>query len=133
MSSYDCIFCKIVTGEIPSHKIVETNHVLGFMDIGPLSDGHCLFIPKQHAERAHEVPDSALQEILIHVKNVANALGVENYNILQNNGEIAHQAVAHAHWHLIPKPSNDLGLKIQWDPIDGKNQAEIAQKIRDRI
>jgi diadenosine tetraphosphate (Ap4A) HIT family hydrolase len=122
-----------VNGEIPSHKIVETDHVLGFMDIGPLSDGHCLFIPKQHAERAHEVHDNVLQEILIHVKNVANAMEIEDYNILQNNGKIAHQAVAHAHWHLIPKPSIDLGLKIEWNPIDGKNQAEIAQKVRDRI
>ncbi len=128
----DCIFCKIGNGDIPCEKILETDKIIAFMDINPLSDGHVLFIPKMHAEKMHEVPDDVLMEILPAMKKVALALGVKNYNILQNNGKIAHQEVKHAHWHLIPKTENE-GLVISWKPKVDKNIEKIADQIRSNL
>ncbi len=127
--SSDCIFCKIINGEIPSSKILETSNVYAFMDISPLSVGHCLFVPKKHSITAHTTDDDTLSEILILMKKVAIAAGFETYNILQNNGEIAHQAVLHTHFHLIPKNSNDDGLIIDWRP----KEVQDIETIRDKI
>jgi len=126
----DCIFCKIVVGKIPSEKVYESDNIFVFMDINPLSEGHCLFIPKKHAATLHETDDASLAEIPLIIKKVTKALDIDTYNILQNNGTIAHQAVAHTHFHLIPKPSADLGLKMEWDPQDEIDQEEAAEKIR---
>lgn len=133
MSDINCIFCKIIKGDIPAIKITETDHVLVFMDINPLSDGHCLFIPKIHAEKAHEVPDDALADILLIIKRVVSEMRISDYNILQNNGTIAHQVVPHAHWHLIPKPDRHHGLEIIWKPKNGKNQTKIGNELRKKL
>ena len=127
--SSDCIFCKIINGEIPSSKIIETENIFAFMDINPLSVGHCLFVPKRHATTLHTTDDDTLSEILILMKKVAIAAGFENYNILQNNGKIAHQAVLHTHFHLIPKNSMEDGLSIEWKP----KESQGIETIRDRI
>jgi diadenosine tetraphosphate (Ap4A) HIT family hydrolase len=131
--SSDCIFCKIINGEIPSSKILETENVFAFMDISPLSVGHCLFVPKQHAATLHTTDDNTLSEILILMKKVAIAAGFENYNILQNNGKIAHQAVLHTHFHLIPKNSADDGLTIGWKPKEAQDIETIRDKIIDNL
>lgn len=111
--SENCIFCKIIRGEIPSTKLIESTNILSFMDINPLSDGHCLFIPKIHAEKMHEIDDETLAELLMAVKKIAKAGGFDHYNILQNNGRLSGQEVMHAHFHLIPKTeTTGLGLKI---------------------
>ncbi|KAA1472240.1 HIT-like protein [Dentipellis sp. KUC8613] len=111
-----CIFCKIIKGDIPSFKLVETDLSFSFLDIGPLSKGHALVIPKHHTAKMHELPDEYLADALPIAKKIALALGAENYNILQNNGRIAHQEVDHVHFHIIPKPSasDDEGLVIGW-------------------
>ncbi|KAH9991437.1 HIT-like domain-containing protein [Russula vinacea] len=111
-----CIFCKIIKGEIPSHKVIETNLSYSFLDINPLARGHALVIPKYHAEKLHELPDEYLADALPLAKKIAIAQGAENYNILQNNGRIAHQFVDHVHFHVVPKPSasDEEGLVIQW-------------------
>ncbi|KAI0655422.1 HIT-like protein [Cubamyces menziesii] len=111
-----CIFCKIIKGEIPSFKLIETEKVYSFLDIGPLSKGHALIIPKYHAEKLHEVPDEYFGDVLPAAKKIALALGAENYNLLQNNGRIAHQEVDHVHFHVIPKPaaSDTEGLVVGW-------------------
>ncbi|MEC8704695.1 MAG: HIT domain-containing protein [Asgard group archaeon] len=131
MYEQDCIFCKIVNEEIPSIKIYETENIYGFMDIFPLNDGHCLFIPKQHSVTMDETSDLALSEILIAIKKVAKKLNIKNYNILQNNGSIAHQQVMHTHFHLIPKDDTH-GLQIVWDPKPSVNQEEIAKLINSK-
>ncbi|KAI0642911.1 HIT-like protein [Trametes meyenii] len=111
-----CIFCKIIKGEIPSFKLIETERVYSFLDIGPLSKGHALIIPKYHAEKLHQVPDEYFADVLPAAKKIALALGSENYNLLQNNGRIAHQEVDHVHFHVIPKPSatDEEGLVVGW-------------------
>jgi len=114
MSSAACIFCKIVKGDIPSLKLFESDKVLAFLDINPLSRGHALVIPKHHGEKLTDIPDDALTEILPVVKKLVKATGAENYNVLQNNGRIAHQEVDHVHFHMIPKPNAEEGMSIGW-------------------
>jgi len=111
-----CIFCKIIKGEIPSFKLVETEFSFAFLDINPLSKGHALIIPKVHAEKLHEVPDENLADVMPIAKKIALAIGAADYNVLQNNGRIAHQEVPHVHFHVIPKPAatDSEGLVIGW-------------------
>ncbi|KAG2127009.1 HIT-like domain-containing protein [Suillus cothurnatus] len=132
-----CIFCKIIKGEIPSFKLIETELSYSFLDIGPLSKGHALIIPKDHAAKLHELPDEYLADVMPIAKKIATAQGLENYNILQNNGRIAHQVVDHVHFHVIPKPdaSDEEGLVIGWpaksDVIDEvkKYHQELLGKL----
>ncbi|KIW27743.1 hypothetical protein, variant [Cladophialophora immunda] len=109
-----CIFCKIIKGEIPSFKLFESDKVLAFLDIQPLSRGHALVIPKHHGVKLTDIPDDSLADILQVLKKIAIATGAENYNVLQNNGRLAHQEVDHVHFHLIPKPNTTEGLGIGW-------------------
>ncbi|CAD6443069.1 cad021f8-3f66-4038-abd7-c7a772df568a [Sclerotinia trifoliorum] len=109
-----CVFCKIIKGDIPSFKLFESEKVFAFLDINPLSRGHALVIPKHHGEKLVDIPDDQLQEILPVVKKLVVATGAENYNVLQNNGRIAHQEVDHVHFHMIPKPSIEEGMSIGW-------------------
>ncbi|KAI9052539.1 hypothetical protein LZ554_003882 [Drepanopeziza brunnea f. sp. 'monogermtubi'] len=109
-----CIFCKIVKGDIPSFKLFESDKVFAFLDINPLSKGHALVIPKFHGEKLTDIPDDQLSEILPVVKKLVKATGAENYNVLQNNGKIAHQVVDHVHFHMIPKPNQEEGMSIGW-------------------
>jgi diadenosine tetraphosphate (Ap4A) HIT family hydrolase len=128
-----CLFCKIIRGEIPSYKLVETELSFSFLDIGPLSKGHALVIPKYHAAKMHELPDEYLADAMPVAKKIALAQGVENYNILQNNGRIAHQVVDHVHFHVIPKPSESdkEGLVIGW-PTQEPSKEELT-KLREEL
>lgn len=120
VESYDesCIFCRISRGSNPSFKLVESDLSYSFLDISPLAKGHALVIPKYHAVKMHELPDESLTDLLTIAKRIALAQGLVNYNILQNNGRIAHQEVNHVHFHVIPKPSESdeegPGLVIDW-------------------
>jgi diadenosine tetraphosphate (Ap4A) HIT family hydrolase len=109
-----CIFCKIIKGEIPCFKLLETEKTLAFLDINPLSRGHALVIPKFHGEKLTDIPDEHLSDILPIAKKLVAATGAEEYNILQNNGTGAHQVVGHVHFHMIPKPNEKEGLGIGW-------------------
>ncbi|KAG4096274.1 HIT-like protein [Neocallimastix lanati (nom. inval.)] len=109
----NCIFCKIIKQQIPSFKLIETDTVYSFLDIGPLNEGHALIIPKYHCQKVEDVPDEYLHDILPVAKKIAKAIGCTNYNILQNNGRLAHQEVMHVHFHVIPKDESG-GLEIKW-------------------
>ncbi|PWY94424.1 HIT domain protein [Aspergillus sclerotioniger CBS 115572] len=109
-----CIFCKIIKGDIPSFKLFESDKVFAFLDIQPLSRGHALVIPKYHGAKLTDIPDEDLREILPVAKKIAQVTGAEDFNILQNNGRIAHQVVDHVHFHMIPKPNQTEGLGIEW-------------------
>ncbi len=119
------IFDKILSGEIPCHRVYEDEHTLAFLDIAPLSKGHTLVIPKLAREHLHELPEetaAALGRVLPRIiRAVLQVSGAEHYNVLQNNGQSAHQAVPHVHFHIIPR-KGDQGLGLQWDAgnlIDG--------------
>lgn len=131
LTSGDCLLCQIVRSELAVERIVETDHVIGFMNhTEALARGHCVFFPKQHAPSLHEADDAALAEILVVVKKVARALGTETYNVLQNNGAIAGQTVFYAHVHLIPKWSESEGLVCERGRGRPMDQKEMAERIR---
>jgi histidine triad (HIT) family protein len=133
------IFDKILDGEIPCHKVYEDDHVFAFLDIGPLSKGHTLVIPKERKAFLHELSDDAAAAIGRVLPRLARAVmkvsGCEHYNILQNNGAPAHQAVFHVHFHIIPKPNADEGLGVRWPAgkLEGEAGASLAQQLRDAL
>ncbi len=131
------IFDKILDGEIPCHRVFENDHVLAFMDIAPISAGHTLVIPKERKAKLHELSDDAAAELGRALPRIARAVckvaGTEDYNLLQNNGAAAHQAVFHVHFHIIPRPNQDSGLGIDWKPIEAPDPAEYAAKLRAAI
>jgi len=114
----DTIFSRILRGELPCHRLYEDDHVLAFLDIFPLSPGHTLVIPKEPAATLGELSDdasAAIGRVLPRLcRAVVAATGVPNYNVLQNNGADAHQAVFHVHFHIIPKPDRGSGLGMMW-------------------
>lgn len=132
----DTIFQKILDGRIPAHKVYEDERVLAFLDIGPLSRGHTLVIPKEPAETLDRLSDesaAALGRVLPRIcRAVMAATGTRDYNVLENNGHGAHQAVLHVHFHIIPKPSSREGLGISWpaQSLDQATGAELAARIR---
>lgn len=134
----DTIFRKILSGEIPSHKVYEDAQVLAFLDIGPLSRGHTLVIPKEPAETLDQLSDdsaAALGRVLPRIcRAVIAVTGVREYNVLENNGRGAHQAVQHVHFHIIPKPNEHEGLGVGWPAGKvGADAAELAAKIKAAI
>ncbi len=138
MSAEDCVFCKIVAGEIPATKIYEDDVVLAFLDIGPISDGHTLVISKQHVEKLHECSAELLGQIGSYLgkiaKAVASAMNSEGYNVLCNNGRAAGQLVDHLHFHIIPRNAGD-GVFRRWPSYEypGGKIDEIADKICENL
>jgi histidine triad (HIT) family protein len=135
----ETIFHKIVSGEIPCHKVYEDDYVLAFLDIFPLSEGHTLLIPKKHAETVDQMDRlhaEAIGRALPRISQaVMRATGCQNYNILQNNGVAAHQAVMWVHFHIIPKYADGSGLGIDWQAgkLGTEEAAEVAQRIAEQI
>jgi histidine triad (HIT) family protein len=131
----DTVFGKIVRGEIACHKVYEDDKVLAFLDINPLSEGHTLVIPKEAAESMDRLSDdsaAALGRVLPRLcRAVVAVTGVKEYNVLENNGAGAHQAIAHVHFHIIPKPNGREGLGIGWPQrsFDHEHGAALARKI----
>lgn len=135
----DTIFGKILRGEIPCHRVWEDEHVLAFLDIGPLARGHTLVIPKEPAATLDTLSDesaAALGRVLPRVcRAVKEVTGVPDYNVLQNNGADAHQAVMHVHFHIIPKPSAEEGLGIRWraGSLDDEEAEALADRLREAL
>jgi len=132
----DTIFGKIIAGAIPCHKLYEDDRVLAFLDINPLTRGHTLVIPKETAQTLDQLSDesaAALGRILPRLcRAVIAVTGVTDYNVLENNGAGAHQAVQHVHFHIIPKPNAQEGLGIGWPArtLDAKDAEELVAEIR---
>ncbi len=131
----ETIFSKIIRGEIPCHRVYEDEQVLAFLDVAPLSEGHTLVIPKELAptlDQLSEEAAAAIGRVLPKLcRAVQKATGCSDYNVLQNNGAVAHQAVFHVHFHIIPQPGAGQGLGIRW-PAGSLDQAKgqaVAQRI----
>ena len=122
----DCIFCKIVAGEIPCFKVFEDDTTLAFMDINPASEGHLLIVPKSHFVNLFDGDDSALASVIVNARKMAvamkSALGIDSMNMIQANGQWALQSVAHFHLHLIPRREND-GVGLEWPLAPGNMDA----------
>ncbi len=135
----DTIFSKIIRGEIPCHKVYEDALVFAFLDIFPVSRGHTLVVPKEPAATIDGLSDdasAAIGRVLPRiVRAVMGVTGATACNILQNNGEIAHQAVHHVHFHVIPKYPDGTGLGIGWKAgkLDNAEGAAMAVKVAGRI
>ncbi|GAN05227.1 HIT-like protein [Mucor ambiguus] len=121
--SDSCLFCKIIKGDIPSCKIIETEKSYSFLDINPLSEGHALVIPKYHAEFFHQVPDDILADMMPVAKKVALAIGLADgqYNLLQE--------VPHVHFHIIPKPNPEQGLIVGWPQLKDVSQDQLKNTL----
>lgn len=113
----DCIFCKIIAGEIPSRTVYEDDDYKAILDVSPASKGHVIILPKNHAEDIFSLPDEDMKGILCVARKIAAAqkkvFGCDGVNILQNNGEAAGQTVFHLHVHVIPRYKDDT-VDIKW-------------------
>jgi len=125
------LFEKIALGEVPSFKVYETELVYAFLDINPLAPGHTLIIPKKKYETLDQIPDETAAALGLALPKVARAVmkatECTDYNVLQNNGVVAHQAVPHVHFHIIPKPGPGQGLGVTW-PVGKLQDGEAMQK-----
>lgn len=130
----DCVFCKIVKGELSSYKIYEDDKFFAFLDINPINFGHSLLVPKKHYKNLYDLPDETLKEIAPLIKKIAIAikksLNTDGINIVMNNDGAAGQIVPHAHFHIIPRFADD-GLR-HWRGKSYTSKEETV-KIAERI
>lgn len=113
----DCIFCKIVKGDLPSTRIFENEKFLAILDIGPIAFGHTLVMPKDHVELFTDLSEDAVRDLAALTQRIARAVvagtGAEGFNLLNNNKKCAGQAIPHVHLHIIPRKTDD-GVKYRW-------------------
>lgn len=135
MTDPNCIFCKIIAGDIPSFKLFEDDRTLAFMDINPANPGHALIIPKYHAAGLLDLPPEWLGAAITTAQKVAQAvetaLSPDGINLVQANGEGAAQSVKHFHLHVIPRRNGD-DLRLNWGlkPGDMDEIAGVAERVR---
>ena len=118
----DCLFCKIVAGEIPATVVAQDERTVTFMDINPATRGHVLVIPREHARDVHEIDPEDLEAVAVSAQRAAaravQALGADGVNLLQSSGPAAWQTVFHFHMHVIPRYAGDP-LRLPWVPAPG--------------
>lgn len=128
----DCVFCKIIKGEIPCYKVYEDSEVLAFLDINPNTPGHTVVIPKKHSANLIAADNSDLAKVLVVIKKIASAIvagvGAQGFNLGVNNGQAAGQLVEHVHFHIIPRQAGD-GL-VHWPGHTAKPE-ELAKVLSD--
>lgn len=132
-----CIFCNIISGEIPSYKVYEDDNFYAFLDISQATYGHTLVVPKQHFENLFAMPDFLLEIILILVRDLASkiktATNCKGINILNNNGEAAGQSVHHFHIHIIPRYDNDnFSIKAIENKLNNEEFKALLSKINSK-
>lgn len=137
MKHEDCLFCKIIDGEVPSAKVYEDEHVYAFIDIGQVTEGHTLVIPKQHAKDIYDLSSETAKELFSRIPKLAQAVKDAYHpvglNIVNNNGEFAGQTIYHVHLHLIPRYDNEDGFDAKW--VNRSDQYEMTdlEKIAENI
>lgn len=136
----DCIFCKIINGEIPSYKIYEDEVVYAFLDITQVTPGHTLVVPKKHAKDIFEYDEELASQVFARIPKIARALekaypDMQGLNIINNNREVAYQSVFHSHIHLIPRfsPHDDFSMHFgnHEDQYNPTLMEAIAKRIRE--
>jgi histidine triad (HIT) family protein len=132
----DCVFCKIVAGELPSYRVYEDDRHVAFLDINPFSMGHTLVCPKRHGETLWDMDEHEIAEVFTVVSKVSmgvvSAMGADGFRVMQNNGEAANQAVAHIHVHVIPSRLEDKGKFARLKMSEGE-MVKVAEAIRTAI
>lgn len=133
----DCIFCKIIDGEIPAMKVYEDDHVLAFLDISQVTKGHTLLIPKVHKENVYELTADVASHLFSVAPKIANSIKAEfnpvGMNLLSNAGEEAGQSVFHFHMHFIPRYGNGDGFGAVWKTHNDDYSQEDLKEIADSI
>jgi histidine triad (HIT) family protein len=129
------IFARIVAGEIPCQRVFENAHVLAFLDIRPLAEGHTLVLPKRTVPRLADLtPEEAAElgrQLVAIARKIVAATGAEGLNILLNDGQVAGQEVPHVHFHIIPRRANDsLGYRWRPQPRSPEELNALAERIR---
>jgi histidine triad (HIT) family protein len=135
MAHEDCIFCKVLRGEIPGERVYEDEHAIGVMDINPWTRGHAVVFPRKHAADLFEIDDEELGHVAVAAKRLATTmrdrLDCDGVNLLQSNGRAAWQTIFHLHVHVIPRYDDDpLELPTQPRPAEPEELAEVAREIR---
>lgn len=129
----DCVFCKIIRGDIPSHKVYENGEVFAFLDIQPANPGHTLVVTKKHYPSLAETPDEELAQLFIAVKKAgraaAAAVSAAGFNIMINNGAVAGQVIPHVHVHAVPRFEDDGHRHWAKKSVSTEQMGEIAEKI----
>lgn len=133
----DCIFCKIVAGEIPAEKVYEDEHTYAFLDINPNNFGHTLVLPKEHFENVFDTPEETLRHMHASAQKIARALrkiDAGGVNIISNNGTAAGQIIFHAHIHVIPRYKDD-GFKhwAQKKYTDETHVKKVGEDLRNAV
>lgn len=135
MSEPDCIFCRIVAGEIPAQVVAEDERTISFMDIYPGSRGHALVIPRRHAQDLWDIEPADLSAVAQAAQRLAvrmrDRLGAPGVNLINSNGAAAWQTVFHFHIHVLPRYDNDP-LRLPWTPTEGDAEeiAALAEQLR---
>lgn len=134
----NCIFCKIISGEIPSYTVFENDDVKAFLDISQVTPGHTLMIPKKHMADIFEYSTEDAKRYLQYIPEIARAVqsfdpAIKGMNICNNNGEIAYQSVFHSHIHFVPRYTNDDGFKMIWADNSSDYDNDKYQAIADKI
>jgi histidine triad (HIT) family protein len=136
VSEKDCIFCKIVAGTLPSHRVYEDDRHVAFLDINPFSPGHTLVCPKRHGETLWDMDQNEIAEAFTVASKVSMgvvaAMDADGFRIMQNNGEAANQAVAHLHIHVIPHKLEEKGKFTRLKMSDDE-MIRVADAIRTEI
>jgi histidine triad (HIT) family protein len=137
--SQDCVFCKIIKGELPCAKVFEDNEVLVFMDINPVAKGHALVVPKAHHDPITHTPPKILRKLITIVQRIARAqmagLQADGINVSQANGVTAGQIVPHLHFHVIPRFATNAPHR-NWTPLAYESPEEIqdyANRIKEAL
>lgn len=135
MKQDNCIFCKIIAGEIPSHTLYEDEQFKVILDVGPATKGHALILPKDHYANLYELPEETAADAMKLAKKMmitmTEKLKCDGFNVIQNNGEVAGQTVFHFHMHLIPRYQGDQ-VGLTWTPgkLTDEDRDEILAKIK---
>jgi len=133
MMDENCLFCKIIAGKIPCAKVYENDHVLAFLDIGPINKGHTLVVPKEHYKNLMETPDEVMKELIVVAKklsrSIIKAVKADGINLGISNEKAAGQVIFHTHIHLMPRYEND-GFK-HW-PQGKYNEGEM-ESVKNKI
>lgn len=136
MAEKDCVFCKIIAGEIPSTAVYEDEDFKAILDVNPAARGHVIIIPKKHAANIFELEEEEVAKVFPIAKKIATALmktyNCDGINVLQNNGEAAGQTVFHLHVHVVPRYYDD-DVNIMWQPGETPDLKAVAEEIRKNL
>ncbi len=130
----DCIFCKIIEGEIPSMRVYEDEDCVAMMDINPASPGHTLILPKKHLADLSEMDEELAGRLMMVAKKIGlrqkQALGADGFNVVQNNGRAAGQTVFHYHIHVIPRYAGGPQMVV-WEPTSPTREqlSELCERL----